>query len=137
VMHEYLTGVERQEGVVFIGRAQEKNSVFRTEKRRNAEGRAYPWVVRATGVINQFYVYAVDADFGPFFLKFSSYFPYTAKLCINGHEYVKRQLAQEGIAFAELDNGIASCANPQRLREIADGLDAPKIDALLRKWPAR
>jgi len=24
----------------------------------------------------------VDADFGPFFLKFSTYFPYTAKLCI-------------------------------------------------------
>jgi hypothetical protein len=26
----------------------------------------------------------VDADFGPFFLKFSTYFPYTAKLCIPG-----------------------------------------------------
>jgi hypothetical protein len=25
--------------------------------------------VKATGVVNQFYVYAVDADFGPFFLK--------------------------------------------------------------------
>jgi hypothetical protein len=24
----------------------------------------------------------VDADFGPFFLKFSTYFPYTAKLWI-------------------------------------------------------
>jgi hypothetical protein len=33
-------------------------------------------------VVNQFYVYAVDADFGPFFLKFCSYFPYNAKLCL-------------------------------------------------------
>jgi hypothetical protein len=28
----------------------------------------------------------VDADFGPFFLKFCSYFPYNARLCLNGHE---------------------------------------------------
>ncbi|MGH3769115.1 MAG: hypothetical protein ACRDTX_28865 [Pseudonocardiaceae bacterium] len=56
VMHQHLAGFTGREGVVFIGRAQEKNSVFRTEKRRNAEGRAYPWIVRSTGVINQFYL---------------------------------------------------------------------------------
>jgi hypothetical protein len=32
----------------------------------------------------RFYVYCLDADFGPFFLKFSTHFPYTAKLYING-----------------------------------------------------
>ena len=41
-----------------------------------------------------------------------SYFPYNAKLCINGHEYLKRQLAKRGVAFEALDNGIASCADP-------------------------
>ena len=50
-------------------------------------------------MVNQFYVYCVDSDFGPSFLKFSSYFPYTAKLCINGHEYAKQQLVQKGIGF--------------------------------------
>jgi hypothetical protein len=87
--HEYLARFEAetdaQEGVLFVGRAQEKNRVFRTEKRRNpVTGASYPWIVSSTGVVNQFYVYCVDADFGPFFLKFSSYFPYNAKLCING-----------------------------------------------------
>jgi hypothetical protein len=47
--------------------------------------------VKTTGVVNQFYVYAVDGDFGPFLLKFCSYFPYNAKLCINGHEWATRQ----------------------------------------------
>jgi hypothetical protein len=79
----------------------------------------------------------MDEDFGPFFLKFSTYFPYNAKLCINGHEYVKRQLAKEGIAFVPLDNGILSCANPERLQQICDSLSAAKIDALLRKWLAK
>ncbi len=72
VMHEQLASFTAEEGVVFIGRAQEKNAVFRTEKRHNAAGKAYPWIVRSTGVINQFYFYCVDTDFGPFFLKFSS-----------------------------------------------------------------
>jgi hypothetical protein len=85
----------------------------------------------------QLYFYAVDEDFGPFFLKFCSYFPYTAKLCINGHEYVKRQLAKEGVAFEALDNGILTCADPKRLQEIADGLSAAKVNALLRKWLAQ
>ena len=40
--------------------------------------------------VNHYYFYCVDEDFGPFFLKFCSYFPYNAKLCINGNEYLKR-----------------------------------------------
>jgi hypothetical protein len=38
------------------------------------------------------------------------------------------------LAFEALDNGILSCAEPERLQTICDGLSAAKIDALLRKW---
>jgi hypothetical protein len=125
----------KAEGVMFIGKAQEKMPVFRTERRRNeTTGATYPWLVRSTAMVNQFYVYCVDRDFGPFFLKFSSYFPYTAKLCINGHEYAKQQLAKKNIGFEALDNGVLSCDDPKRLQAICDGLSQEKIDALLRKW---
>jgi hypothetical protein len=126
------------EGIRFVGKAQEKTSVFRTEKRRNPEtGQTYPWIVRSTAMVNHYYFYGFDDDFGPFFIKFCSYFPYNAKLCINGHEYVKRQLVKEGIAFEALDNGILTCADPRRLQRLCDGLSAAKIDALLRKWLRR
>ena len=73
--------------MLFIGKAQEKTPVFRTERRRNAKtGATYPWLVRSTAMVNHFYFYCVDRDFGPFFLKFCTYFPYNAKLCLNGHE---------------------------------------------------
>ena len=85
-------------------------------------------------MVNHYYIYAVDRNFGPFFLKFCSYFPFNAKLCLNGHEYAKRQLAQEGIAFEALDNGVLRCAAPARLQKICDGLSAEKIDGFLRKW---
>ncbi len=69
-----------------------------------------------------------------FFIKFCSYFPYNAKLCINGNEWAKRQAAKAGIGFEALDNGFASCEQPDRLQAICDRLDPARIDRLLRKW---
>jgi hypothetical protein len=139
VMHEHLAAFEaagRREGVLFIGRAQEKNTVFRTEKRRAADGRSYPWIVRTTSVVNQFYVHCVDADFGAFFIKFSSYFPYGGKLLINGHHYAQAQAARAGIGFAALDNGFAAVDDPAAVQAICDSLTEDKIEALARKWLA-
>lgn len=122
-----------KEGVVFVGKAQEKAPVLRTEKRHSPHsGRPYPWIVKSTAMVTHYDIYAVDDDFGPFFLKFCSYFPYNAKLCLNGHEYAKRQWERQGIAYQALDNGVLSCANPQRLQQICDGLSAETIDRLLR-----
>jgi hypothetical protein len=135
---EHLARFQSAEGVLFVGKAQEKISTFRTEKRRNPEtGQTYPWIVRSTALVNQYYFYCVDGDFGPFFLKFSSYFPYNAKLCLNGHEYAKRQLDRLGMAYEPLDNGFLSCADPSRLQAICNELSADKLDALLRKWLTR
>jgi hypothetical protein len=88
-------------------------------------------------MVNQYYFYCVDRDFGPFFLKLCSYFPYNGKVCLNGHEYLKRQLAREGIAYEALDNGLLSCTDPERAQQICDELTASKIQAFVRKWLRR
>jgi hypothetical protein len=135
IANQRRSGFRKPEGVVFIGKAQEKSRVYRTEKRHNPKTtKSYAWIIKSTAMVNQYYFYCVDEDFGPFFIKFCSYFPYNAKLCLNGHEYAKRQLEREGIAYQALDNGVLSCENPKRLQEICDGLSAAKIDRLLRKW---
>ena len=63
-MRERLATFTAEEGVVFIGRAQETVKLFRTEKRRDQQGKSYPWIVPATGEVTS-YFYCVDADFGP------------------------------------------------------------------------
>jgi hypothetical protein len=133
----YLAQAGGRDGVLFIGKAQERATVVRTERRYDPQtGTPYAWLVRSTAVVNQYYFYAVDDDFGPFFLKFCSHFPYNAKLCLNGHEYLKRQLIKEGVSFEPLANGIRSCADPTRLQALADSPDAARIEGLLRKWLA-
>ncbi|MGH3838836.1 MAG: hypothetical protein ACRD08_03520 [Acidimicrobiales bacterium] len=137
VAHRYLASFDGEEGVLFVGRAQEKTSVFRTEKRRNPiTGATYPWLVRRSAIVNHFYIYAVDRDFGPFFIKFGTYFPYNAKVCLNGNEWAKRHAAKAGLGFEPLDNGFASCQDPKRLQQICDRLDAKRIDRFVRKWLA-
>src|SRR3984893_7094369 len=53
VAKEYHAQFHGKEGIVFVGKAQEKTPVFRTEKRRNPDtGRSYPWIVRSTAMVN-------------------------------------------------------------------------------------
>ena len=53
--------------------------MLRTERRHDPDtGGAYPWLAHSMAVVNHYSFYAVDDDFGPFFLKFCSYFPYNA-----------------------------------------------------------
>ena len=138
VTQKYLRRFHRREGVLYVGKAQEKARVMRTERRRSRRtGGTYPWIVESTAMVNHYYFYCVDDDFGPLFLKFCSYFPYNAKLCINGHEYLKRQLAKRGVKFEALDNGIKSCADPKLMQRLSDGLSAERINRLLRKWLKR
>ncbi len=56
-----------------IGKAQEKATVYRTTKRRCAKtGKTYPWLMKSTAMVNHYYFYCVDREFGPFFIKFRS-----------------------------------------------------------------
>jgi hypothetical protein len=138
VTQSYLADHDGSQRVLYVGRAQEKASVVRTERRYDrTTGASYAWLVKATALVNHFYFYCFDTDFGPFFIKFCSYFPYNAKLCLNGHEWAKRQAARKGIGFTALDNGFATVEDPARLQAICDRLGPDQIDALLRKWLRR
>ena len=137
VTREYLQRAELDDRglvpaqVLYVGVAQEKQRVFRTSKRRNpVTGATYPWLVPGSAVVNQYYFYCVDEDFGPVCMKFSGYFPYTGRLILNGNEYAKRQAAKAGIGFVPLDNAFAAVDDVAAVQAICDGLDEGKITAL-------
>jgi hypothetical protein len=137
VLQQKLRRFQKPEGVIFVGVAQEKVRVPRTTRKAGLGGGTIPWISYSTAMVNVYYFYCRDQDFGPFFLKFCSYFPYSAKLCLNGHEFLKCQLAQRGIAFQALDNGLLACADLPAAQRLCDGLSDTKIDAFFRKWLAR
>ena len=128
---------KHQQGVIFIGVAQEKARVPRTVRKAFSGGGTIPWIHYSSANVNFYYFYCLDEEFGPFFIKFCSYFPFTAKLCLNGHEYLKCQLERRGIDYEALDNGIWWCKDLGSAQRICARFDEHKIEGFFRKWLRR
>ena len=124
------------DGVNFVGVAQEKQTAFKARTIHN-NGRVAFEYSRQSAYVKHFYFYLEDAEFGPAFIKVGTYFPFPVRVCLNGHEWAKRQLEKEVIGHESLDNGFRSCANPARLQEICDSLGPEQIQAFFAKWIGR
>jgi hypothetical protein len=139
VMRPYLerAAATGRAQVAAIGVAQEFQSVFTGTQRDAPNG--IPWFAfaKADRRVTVYYFYLWDADFGPGFIKICAYFPYPAKVWVNGHEWAKRQAAKAGIGFAELSNGFADCADPPGLQAICDRLGPGTIGVFFERWMAR
>jgi len=55
------------------------------------------------------------------------------KLCLNGHEWAKRQLDKRRIGYETLDNGFRSCTRPEKLQAICDSLGPDQIERMFQK----
>lgn len=125
-----------RDGVVFIGVAQEKAIGF-SARRMPGHAIWFEFTRNKSVTPNYYYFYIDDADWGECFIKVCSYAPWSLKLYLNGHEWLKRQLAKEGIGFEALDNGFRTCENPQRLQSLAGELGPENVKAFLEKWLQR
>ena len=125
----------RKPGVFFIGKSQEKVSVVQGGSTKNeATGKWWYRLRWGKVMANQYYLYIWDGNWGTIFIKFSSYAPFAGRVCLNGHEYVKRQLEKAGIPYEALDNGIRSCEEPEKVQQIANNITASKIENMIRGW---
>jgi hypothetical protein len=133
VVQPYRDRFRAADGVVLIGVAQERARAWRATKERHGSYVDFRW--RWTSVaVNHYYVYFIDPEWGPGFLKICGYAPYTMKLCLNAHEWAKRQLTKRGITFQALDNGFRSCADPAALQAICDRLVPADFLGCLDRW---
>jgi hypothetical protein len=123
--------------VAAIGVAQEFQRVWTAYERQTSTGAVQWWFTKADRRVTCYYFYLWDADFGPAFIKVCSYFPYPAKIWLNGHEWAKRQATQAGIGFTELSNGFAATDDPAALQEICDRLGSGTINVFVQRWLAR
>ena len=133
VARAHLAQFAQKEGVVMIGKAQEKALGYKGTRKDHGTKVWFEYS-RQQLYVTYYYFYILDVDFGLFFIKVCTYFPFDVKVCFNGHEWAKQQLRKESIAFEALHNGFLSCANPERLQIICHQLDAEQIQALFDRW---
>jgi hypothetical protein len=127
---------EHRTGVVAIVQAQEFQWVFSAKNRSSTPGLVSFDFVKEERRVGIYYFYVLDAEFGPGFIKICTYFPYPAKVWLNGHEWAKRQARREGLSFGELANGFSSCEDPQALQAICDRLGPRDIEDFFARWTA-
>jgi len=125
-----------RDDVVFIAPAQEKQTSFYIRKEQRAGTQRFLYS-RSTVCVKHFYFYIDDADFGPAFIKIGTYAPFPIRVCINGHEWAKRQLEKRGITYESLDNGFRSCGQAEELQNICESLGPEQIEDFFLKWVER
>jgi hypothetical protein len=135
LVQRYRDRFDGAHGVVLIGVAQERASSW--QGRRERRGR---WVhfnyQRRSVCVNHYYVYVVDREWGPAFIKFCGYAPFAIKLCLNGHEWAKRQATRRRLRFEALDNGFLWCASPDKMQKLCDSLGPRDIEEFFARWRA-
>ena len=137
VMHQQLAMFTASEGVVFIGRAQEKTPLFRTEKRRHADGVAYPWIVKTTGVVNHFYFYCVDSRFRPVLSSSSAPTSRTTRSCASTATTGRSgRPRRPGWGSYRWTTRSPRSTTRSRCSRSATGWARTQIRALLDKWLA-
>ena len=125
---------EGRSGVVAIVAAQEFQWVFSAKNRSEKPGVACFEFVKEERRVGTYYFYIADPEFGPGFIKICTYFPYPAKVWLNGHEWAKRQARHQGLGFRELANGFAACEDPDALQAICDRFGAGDVQAFFDRW---
>ncbi len=136
IVQRYRDRFAASSGVVLVGVAQERASGWTATKTQ--QGRQVHFTFRRKSVyVNHYYIYLIDPEWGPAFIKVCGYAPYALKLCLNGHEWAKRQLRHRRLAFTALDNGFLACAAPAALQAVCDRLSEADIEAFFTRWLAR
>lgn len=136
IVERYRRRFRARSGVVVVGVAQERATAWAASKHRC--GRQVHFTFRRKSVcVNHYYIYLMDPDWGPAFIKVCGYAPYALKLCLNGHEWAKRQLHRQRIRFTALDNGFLACPAPATVQAVCDRLSAADIESFFERWLAR
>lgn len=133
IAKSYHARFRKPHGVVFIGVAQEKAWAFKARAIKRGKHVHFHYS-RQSVCVTHYYFYLLDPEWGPAFVKVCSYAPYPIKVCLNGHEWLKRQLQKEKIAFVALDNGILSCASPKALQALCARLKSEDIQSFFDRW---
>jgi hypothetical protein len=88
---------------------------------------AQRWVIHYNFYVN-------DSRWGKMFVRMCPYLPFSARICLNQHHWLAKQLERENLAFTKCSNAFLKCSNFARLQQMADSLTTRDLLVCGRKW---
>ncbi|HEU4996784.1 MAG TPA: hypothetical protein VFT29_18335 [Gemmatimonadaceae bacterium] len=83
------------------------------------------------------YFYFHDPEFGLMHIRLQTWVPFTIQICVNGREWLARQLAARGIAHRQVDNALTAIDDPVRAQALLDTLGTRAWTPVLAAWARR
>jgi hypothetical protein len=80
------------------------------------------------------YYYFLDPRFGLLHVRLQTWLPFTVQVCVNGHEYLGRQLARKHSGFVQHDNAFTRLDDPALAQRLADGFASLDWETVLSRW---
>jgi len=122
-VHALLRHDPVTEGLVCILAAVEACQRFKL-----AYGEGRPRIVSARRKCLCLYVYFLDRQFGLMHVRIATWFPFPVQVCLNGHDWLARQMDRHGIGYRQIDNAFLRIDDPARAQRMADRF-------VKRNWP--
>ncbi len=124
-----------QFGVYYIIKSREQGWTFRVfQPKFPSADPNYQIVRKQRSLYTHFYFYIVDPVAGPMVLRVGSFLPFSVTAYLNGHNFIERKLARQGVKFVKDDNRFVSVADPAKLQAAADRLDAKTLQQRIDYW---
>ncbi len=121
-----LLGEHRvKEGLICVLTALEPCMTFEYHRSRDTHERGLR--LRA-GKCLHLYKYFLHPRFGFMNARLQTWFPFNIQICLNGREWLARQLTQAGSRFKRLDNCFTRLADPQLAQRLME-------EQLTTRWP--
>lgn len=89
-----------------------------------------------SGKCLHYYFYFIDEELGLIYVRVPTWAPFRLQIYCNGHSWLARKLAAEGIGFTAGDNAFLRIDDWNRAQELADGFSPAMLHHTLDRYAA-
>jgi hypothetical protein len=80
------------------------------------------------------YFYMMDRVFGLIHFRLQTWFPFTAQVYVNGHEWLARQMKTKGLIFEQAENAFVALSDVAKANRLANNFAGLDWSRVLDRW---
>jgi len=84
-----------------------------------------------------YYFYYMDRDFGLMHVRLQSWFPFTIQVCVNGREWLARQMDRAAIKYTQVENCFTWISDLERAQAIFNSFNEMHLGPVLSAFAER
>jgi hypothetical protein len=133
-VRELMANNPVDEGLICVLSCVEPCHSFGLRSDRESKHLLLSWELRKC---QHYYFYYMDRDFGLMHVRLQSWFPFTIQVCVNGREWLARQMDRAGIKYTQVENCFTKIGDLKRAQAISDSLSEMKLAPVLSAFAER